>query len=59
MTSADRATYSKWLLGVSALYGALVVAAVCGVLIGEHFGSNARTQTAAAPIAAPASSAHR
>ena len=57
ITPADRATYTKWLIGVSALYGALALIAVGGVLIGEHFGY-ARTQTAAASIAAPAPPAH-
>jgi hypothetical protein len=58
ITPADRATYIKWLTGMSALYGVLTLVAVGGVLISEHF-VYTRTQTATASITAPAPPAHR
>jgi hypothetical protein len=57
ITAEDRATSRRWLLGMSAFYGALALVVVSLALIADQLGG-AQTRTAVASIAAPALPAH-
>ena len=47
LTPEERATFDKWLVGVSIFYASVALLAVVFVIAGQYFGGSTRTETAA------------
>jgi hypothetical protein len=47
LTPAERATFNKWLVGVSVFYASVALLAVGCIVVSQNFTGSTRTDTAA------------